>query len=517
MTNAAAAVIIAKDRRISPFARLLMKDVLSKFRELPFIETVKLILSSRIFPFFMGAVSLLFYYCGWDIATIYFLGITGSATVLLLDDLTPIIPQFLFLDVIISVNHSPSQMAAESGYYSNPVIYWQAIIVVGVYVAAILARIAFSVKRGTFKPNPVFFGLCAFSLVLVLNGIGSVGYSAFNLMYGIFMAFFFLAIFMLLSGNAQLNEENYKKIGWGFFAFSLVLVIELAVVYITKWNSGLFTAEGAVDKQQIVFGWGIWNTMGMLLVISIPAVMMLASKYEYGFFFLVYASLLALCAVLTMSRQAMVGAVIAYPASLIVCLVKSKARSLNAVAAGGVIAIAAIIVAAKWDLIGTLLGSVKDGMFSPEGELSGNQRIPLIEKALKNFLGNPVFGSGFFAGELGHELNDVDYTGLGFVPEMACNTLAQVLGACGMIGIAIYCVHRIQTIIAFAEKPNFNKLYIAVLISALLIMSLFDNHMFYIFPTMYYSSLLPFATGKGAEGKSVFPVRISENRQKAAV
>ena len=489
-----------------------MKDFVARFKEINWLDALKSALSSRFFPFFTGALVLLCYYLSLDIVTIYILGITGFLMVLLLDDLTPIIPQFLFLDIIISYKNSPSEMASSSDYFTQPAILAQIGVVLSIYLLAIAARIFLMGKRRTFKPTPLFFGLCALSLTFLLNGVGARDYNGFDFIYGLIMAAVFLVIFVLVSGNVKLCDENYEKIGWGFFAFSLVLVTELAVKYFVN-RSVLLDADGELEKELIVFGWGIWNTMGMLIVISIPAVAFLASRYKYGFAFVFYITLLFVCAFLTLSRQAMLGAVIVYPLSLVLAIVKSKRKAMNAVAVGGLVLIGIIIIAAKWEAIIKLLGSVWDGLFY-NGEFSGNGRMRLLRVAMDFFVQNPVFGSGLWL-----NYSENDFTGLMFVPEFACNTYAEMLAACGMAGFVAYLVHRVQTFIDFAQYRSFNKLYIGLLLAALLIMSMFDNHMFNIFPNIIYSALLVFATGNGSEGKALLvppPIRRKKEEEHSA-
>ena len=89
----------------------------------------------------------------------------------------------------------------------------------------------------------------------------------------------------------QKGQENFKKICFGFLALSLLLVTELFAVYI-KNGSAMLNSQGEIIKEMVVFGWGIWNTIGTLLLLCIPAVVMLATKYEYGFGFLAYATVL---------------------------------------------------------------------------------------------------------------------------------------------------------------------------------------------------------------------------------
>jgi O-antigen ligase len=70
------------------------------------------------------------------------------------------------------------------------------------------------------------------------------------------------------------------------------------------------------------------------------------------------------------------------------------------------------------------------------------------------------------------------------------NTFVQLLATSGIIGLATYVVHRASTVVSFVKNINYQRIYLALCILSLLIVNLFDNHLFYLFPTLIYSSLV---------------------------
>lgn len=446
---------------------------------------------SIYFPFFVAAVILWFYYMAWDIAMIYFVAIVGIYILLFIEDVTPIVTVLLFMNIIISYQNSPSGLSGNSGYYMQTHILVQIIIVISLYVLTMFARVTVLSRGKTFKPSPVFWGLVALAAAFIFSGVGSVGYEIMDFAYGLFMAFFFLGIYTVVSTNVRLTEQNYKKICYGFFAFSIAIAIEVLVKFVTNFDEVI--VNGEIVKTAMTFGWGVWNTMGMLLTISIPPIFMLAAKSKRGYLFILYATFLVLLGFIVGSRQGMIGVVMSYGISAIMVVVKSRRRLLNIVTLAAVFIIALIILIAKWEKIFQLLGRVMDGLFNPDGSFSGNGRMSLIRLAMTYFATNPIFGTGFMTD---FSVSDPGFSGLSVIPLMAHCTFAELFAACGAVGVIIYCLHRTQTIIAFFKKPSFNKGYMAVVVCMLLILSLVDNHLFYIFPTMVYSSLLPFVTGR---------------------
>lgn len=472
------------------------------------------VLSSRAFPFFTAALIMACYYLGLDMVSIFYLGATVILMLLLLDDLTPLVSQLFFFNVMVSLKNSPGEIAEalHPDYYSRPVNLALIGVILGLVIIAIIVRLITVFKDKNHKPTPVLIGLCVLGLTFLLSGTGKSGYSVYDFIYSLIMAAVYVGLFALITFNVKICEENYKKICFGFLALSLLLVTELFAVYI-KNGSAMLNSQGEIIKEMVVFGWGIWNTIGTLLLLCIPAVVMLATKYEYGFGFLAYATVLFVAVFLTTSRQAMVGAVVVYPASLLLAVIKSKNKKVTWITVAGIILIGGIIVISKWETITRLLGSVMDNIYH-NGELFGNHRLPLIKSAMQFFAENPLFGAGFSL-----DFGDVDFTGLNFVSEMACNTFAEILAACGMTGFIAYLVHRVQTFVYFTKNPTFDKAYFALIIVGLLIASLFDNHMFYILPNLIYSSVLPFALGESRENRAVFRLKgieKTENNQKNA-
>ncbi len=469
------------------------------------VALIKAVLASRAFPFFTAAWLVFCYYLGLDMAGIYYLGITVILMLLFLDDLTPLVSQLFFFNVLVSLKNSPGDMTpfvnpdVNRGYYSSPVNLALIGVILGLVILAIAVRFVTTFKHGNCKPTPVLAGLCALGLAFLLSGIGKQGYSVYDFVYALIMAALYAGLFALITFNVKICEENYIKICFGFLALSLLLVTELAVLYIHN-GSAMLDSHGEVIKEMVVFGWGIWNTVGTLLVLCIPAVIMLATKYEYGFGFLIYATVLTAAVFLTTSRQAMVSVAVVYPASMLLAMIKSKNRKLNIIMAVGIVLICGIVIIAKWSSITRLLGSVMDNISEQNGLLFDARRIRLIsDMAMKEFFVNyPVFGAGFFLNFL-----ENDFTGLNFVPEFACNTFAEIIAASGMVGFVAYLIHRVQTLVYFTKNPTFNKAYFAIIISGLLIASLFDNHMFNILPNLIYSSVLPFALGESRESRAV--------------
>lgn len=438
---------------------------------------IKKALSSDFFPFFTAAFVILCYYLSLDMVIIYYMVASGLLILFLLDDITPLFTLFLFMNVMISCENSPLKATGGSYYFFQPAILAQIIVLISIYLIAMFVRIAGSVNRGDFSLTPAFFGLIAFAAALLLNGAFAEEYESMDFVYGLFMGLLFVGVFVLISGNIKVNSRTFERIAISFIALSVLLLVELLVAYCTIDN---IIIDGEVQRGKLMFGWGVYNTMGMLITISIPSAFYLAGRYKYGWPLTIYGALLLFAAMMTMSRQTMIGAQIVTLACAIMLLVKGKNRWVNfgilvAAAVAGV-----IYVAISWSWISVFFKSILSSLETGSGRLS------LYELGLKNFKKYPIFGIGFYS--------DLTYTphsvGPTVIATMYHNTCIQMLASCGAVGMIAYAVHRMQTIVSYIKNITVDRTFIAFTLAGMLILCLLDNHIFYVFPTLIYSALV---------------------------
>lgn len=459
-------------------------------------STLKAGLASRFFPFVTAAVLLLCYYLGWDIIAIYYLTLTGALICAFCDDLTPLITVFLFLGVMVSAKNSPSMSTGSSPYYFKPAILAQIIIVAALFIGACIYRLVLTAKSNRFKVDPIFIGLCVFAAVLLLNGVFYGHYTFMNMVFGGLLAFCFLFVYALLKDNLGDRDKLLEKISFSFLGLSVLLLVELVVLYLTKDE---LIVDGQVIREVLVFGWGIHNTMAILLLMCVPFVMYLASRYKYGFLLTVYSLVLSVGIIMTMSRQSMLGIIAVYPLSFALLMIKCKNRKPHiivlAAAACAVLAFAAVF----WQKLAYSFANMFDHIFE-NGQLSGSGRMGIYENAVRDFETSPLTGIGFF----GNTLEGVDWivnaSGLNFIPFMYHNTIMQMLASCGIIGLMAYAVHRTQSIICFFNNITVERCYMALVVAVIVGLSLIDVHIIDIFGTINYSFLL--AALYATEGKT---------------
>ena len=439
---------------------------------------------------------LLCYFTGGDIFAIYYLALSAVLMFVLLDDLTPAINVFLFMAVVVSYKNSPSYTAGNSDYYFRPAILSQIIVLVSLIVIACIYRLVKTCVNKKFKPTAVFYSLCALSAAFLLNGAFSKDYNIMNLPYGLLQCVLYLGIFSVFQNNLKPRKETFKYLANCFVALSILLLAEL----VSKYFDPQVFSGWQIDRDYITFGWGVRNTMGMMLLLCVPSVMYLASLYKRGYLLFCYSFVILAGCLLSMSRQTILGAVIIYPICLYMLFRHSKYRAVNAaLLAVAAVAVLAVIIIFR-DLVSDIIKSAYEGMFL-NGELDGSGRIELYIFAAMDFSKAPLFGAGFFNETM---LNYMDTTvsGLGINLHFYHNTILQMMASCGIVGLVCYTVHRAVTVMCLCRGINRYKSYIAVTILVILLLSLLDIHMLDIFPTFIYSYLLAMlaATGPKPQG-----------------
>ena len=396
-------------------------------------------------------------------------------------DVTPIFSVFLLMSVMVSTQHSPSIHGQfQSDYFTRPAVLAQMIIAIMLLVGTIVMRIVESIIYHRFKLNPIFFGFFAFVAALIFNGIFSEYHTVMDVVYALFLAVVFLGIFCFANGNIQVSGETFERIAFSFIALLAVLIIELGVAYLTY--DGLVVG-GEINRYSLYFGWGMYNTMGMMLTMCIPACFYLAAKYKHGWAFTLCGIANLGAAYLCMSRQAILMGTIMFVACAVWLLIRTrgKARIINALIMFYLAIIGLIVLVIMYDKLASMFSDLMDAIDT------GSARTVIWQEAINKFLSYPVFGAGFYSrtrwvwGQSGFA--DI-------MPRMYHNTIIQVLECSGLVGFAAYAYHRVQTVLSFFKNVTNDRFFIAITIVALLLVSLLDNHIFYIFPTIIYSMLV---------------------------
>jgi O-antigen ligase len=121
--------------------------------------------------------------------------------------------------------------------------------------------------------------------------------------------------------------------------------------------------------------------------------------------------------------------------------------------------------------------------------VSDSGRFDLWEQAVAAFRESPIFGKGFFGLYPKDPTDLMKINSVAFLPDMAHNTVIQLFSSMGIFGFGAYLYYRVCSLKPFFKVPTLEKTMMLMAILTVLLMSLLDNFVFYIY-IMFYPTIL---------------------------
>ena len=436
----------------------------------------------RLYPFLIAAAVLFGHITALEFYVAIPMLIFASVAFLVCRTVKPFIPLALSFVYLVNIEHAPG-VPTWSDYYKSTYIILTAI---ALFTLLLGCAIYFAAKnivpKFKIRSAPLLFPLLLLSAAFLLNGAFSGRWNIASLAYGAAQAaVFFLCFYLFYYG---LKGEDTKKlldyISYVALLVGMVIVIELANMFMT--SDVIINKWGVIVKDNINLGWGISNPIGFSLIILIPLLMRGAIVSRARIVYLLAPLIVSFAAFITLSRNAILFGALTLLATFIIALVKSKSRwpYITVVITGAVLGGAILfkyLEDIKWILHELMLSGVRD---------SG--RFKNWNACIENFKLSPLFGIGFFSwGEIDH------FSAANFLPNMAHNTVFQLLSSMGIVGLVSYAIYRICSLVPFMKKLTFDKIMVLLPILITIGTSLLDNFMFYFYTTFIYEIMLAIA------------------------
>ncbi len=393
-------------------------------------------------------------------------------------DIRFLILPFMTFIFQVTVEHSP-HVPSYSHFYAEPL----PLTLIILYAVSLIASvIVFCIRNrrsaNRFSPRALgFLGMAVFCGVLLLNGIGSDEYTISNLLYSLSFLFSMLVIYLLFAFHVRFDESVFSYFMFCLALTGLLISAELILSYLT---GGVIFSNGSVVKESVVSGWGIWTSIGGMLVFLMPACFYHAYDEKRGWIFYLLGLLEFFCIFLSQSR----GALLFGSGILLVCLVtlcvKGKNRRLNRILTGSLVAVGVVGVAVLLPKLMSLLQNYLTYGFDDNG------RYEIWRAGWQNFIDHPILGAGFY--------NSFHYDGWekGVYPYLYHNTLLQMLASGGVILLGAYLYHRVTTVLLVVKKPTAKKTFLGFCILGMMSFCLLDVIFFNTYPTIIYSLMLLF-------------------------
>lgn len=370
----------------------------------------------------------------------------------------------------------PAHMQPDSGAFTNSYYYKNLGVLIVYAVLVVLTLVLRFLVHGGFskifktKTRLTFF-VIPLTLAFLANGFFAENYRVGNLVFGFTMAFFMCFLYLLLVHNIDYDENTATYFCKVCFFIALALIAELIFVYAT----GDFKENGHVNKELMIFGWGICNNYGAMVAILIPPVLYLAANEKHWYVFYGVAMMTYVATIFSFSRAAMLVGTAEMIFGLIVVMLTGKNAKKFMIANGVMLLLAALVALLKRDAIASVFKLLLDMKLSDRG------RFRLWSLARDNFIAHPVFGGGFYSCE---------YTSRGFLPSFYHNTVIEIAAVMGAFGLTAYLAFRAKTIYLCVRGLNQERLFLGLMLAVLLGTSLLDNHMFNVYPLFYHAVII---------------------------
>lgn len=397
-------------------------------------------------------------------------------------DLLPVMPIFLYSYLAPSVQNNPGR---------NPdSIFLQA---GGLWIALLGAVIAVSLVYRVIRDRKRFFhhkyallpGILALAGAYLLSGLGSRGYTEIagrNLLFALLQGLSILVPYFLFSAGVDWKKARKNYFAWIGFCAGGLLVCEILFIYRTQ----NVIIDGVIHRENIFTGWGIHNNIGGMLAMMIPFAFYLATKYHKGWIGTVVGSGFLLGVVFSCSRNAILIGTGIYIVCVILMLLYAKNRKANFIAAAVFCSVTLVLLSLFYRPILRLFSNLLSLGFDP------NSRDSIFMDGMRLFARYPIFGGSFFSKEFAPWGWSTVKEFSNFFPPRWHNTIVQMLASCGIVGMAAYLYHRIQTLKLLYARLSKETVFIGCSVAVLLICSLFDCHLFNIGPALFYAMALAF-------------------------
>ncbi len=438
----------------------------------------------------VGALTLLGFASGADLYTMILTAALACLGMLVGQDLRPALPPTMMIVFQLSLEHSHLDMGDNSSAVKKEFSYFQSgtplyILLSGFAVVAI-AFLLHCWLRGPKRHSPARPGrLLLWSLPLVaallFNGLLAPHYTCKNLAFGALTALLWVGVYLIYYHGLQAGEGSFFYGMRCCVAVLIVLLCQLLWHYLIFFDKIL--VDGEIQKYSIFFGWGVGNNYGGMVAMLLPACFCMAAYARRGWVFWLLGILAWAAILFSYCRSAIVvGSAIALASLVLVCAVGKHKKCYR---------IMLLVFLLLLALLLFFLWLQQPQVFAMYGEriLNGfddSGRYDIWEDGVDKFWTAPWFGIGFFniPSPLWIE------TGL---PGMLHNTLLQLLACGGILALLSYLIYRARSLLLFVQAPSGKRVFLLLMLLALLGTSLLDNHLFNLYPALFYSLCLALA------------------------
>lgn len=394
-------------------------------------------------------------------------------------DLRFLMMPFMAFILLIPLEHSPN-VPYYSRFYTEPI----PLTLTAILALVFLFSIGWFVFRHYGNRNPIawrgkaFLGMAVFCGGLLFNGFFSRHYTFADTLYPISFLLSLLLVYVLFAAFVRFDAGTMEYFMTCLLSLGMIICAELLLGYLS--GSIRLDESGAVVKESVMLGWGIWTAIGGMLAFLMPACFWFAHSHPRGWLYFGLGLLEYVCIILSQSRGALLFGTVVLALCLWVLVTSGKNRRENRILIGCLAVLGLALTVLLWDKLSAIFQNYLAYGFDDNG------RYEKWRIGWNYFRGDPIFGAGFYAPfDYGGWLKDV-------YPYLYHNTPIQLLASCGLVGLTAYLYHRACTVSMVCKNRTPYKTFLGISILGLVSFSLLDVLFFNTYPTIIYSLMLLF-------------------------
>lgn len=427
----------------------------------------------------LTAISNIF---GLEIFIYYLFTIIIIVTTLLCDDMLPIFPLSCFAYLTFAKNNNPLSKEQSSIFLSQYTIT-HLITIISIISICLITRLIFDLitKKERRKKPKLLLGFILLGISYIIGGLLTEYYSFKTILFGLLQIISLSFIYFYFHYTI-----DWKKVNKDYFAilFTFLGLLMFIEVFNMLVESNFFSTQGAFNRGNLYTGWGIYNNIALVCMLTIPAPFYFACTKKNGWIYSLIGTLFLVTTIFTQSRNGILMGSIIYSICVLFTIFKSKEKErIKNIITFTILLLLLIttIIIFKEELINMFFGVYTSGT-------NDSGRFEIYKTGFNHYIENPIFGNGFYKCDSFRW--GIPYTEKDFFPPRYHNTYIQILSSAGTIGILAYLFHRLQTIKLFFKTKNIQNQLIAITLLGFLLMGLLDCHFHNFGPGLIYSTLL---------------------------
>lgn len=326
--------------------------------------------TSDTFILFTAAICFIFY-----LTPVFYIG-TGLLLLILIyclffmEDGRPVFAIAVFLCYTINQKFEPDELLT---------LIYAAIPFAVLVLCGFVYRGVKTVKKGATMGG-LGWGICIVTLASVFSGL----IAHFNWFYSALILICGAVAFMLYFLLRNNTDTGFKRFAVKcVFYMGILIALELLVFYLKAedfWDT--------INRKDIYLGWGISNTAGMVLAISLPAGLYLSVKGKIPAAYMFASMVIFVALLFTFSRGNILFTLLLFP--FMICYVFYRSKKRLPVVCAFVVGLC---------LVGIAVLVFRDKIYQIfkamiEIGLDDRGRLELYKQAIQMFLANPIFGAG---------------------------------------------------------------------------------------------------------------------------